>query len=109
MKKQSKKQPRIFGLNAKREYVRKALVKRWWQLETKRNELYRLVESTKIEHTYCVNKGTKKIIGRYLKELEREETRVVRLQTKYDLWASRLEYWTTLFDNAYYRLHPWYE
>lgn len=109
MSKKTENEPKIYGLNAKRNYVRKELVKRWWQLETKRNELYRLVECTKIEYIYCVDVGTKQIIDRYLKELKREETRTCRLQTKYDLWASRLEYWTTLRDNAYNRLHPWYE
>ena len=55
------------------------------------------MEYAKIQSRYCVNQDCHRIVGRYLRELEREEIRVTRLQTKYDLWASRLGYWVDLY------------
>ena len=101
MKKNKKKVKRdILLLYYRRRRVRDALMKRWWELETKRKELYKLVEYAKIQARYCVNLDCHRIVGRYLRELEREEIRVCRLQTKYDIWASRLGYWTDLYETA---------
>ena len=101
MKKNKKKVKRdILLLYYKRRRVRDALMKRWWELETKRKELYKLLEYAKIQSRYCVNLDCHRIVGRYLRELEREEIRVTRLQTKYDLWASRLSYWVNLYETA---------
>jgi hypothetical protein len=107
MKKNKKKVKRdILLLYFRRRRIRDALMKRWWALEGKRKELYKLVEYAKIQSRYCVNLDCHRIVGRYLRELEREEIRVTRLQTKYDLWASRLGYWVDLYESALYRLHP---
>ena len=75
-------------------------MRRWWELEAKRKELYKLVEYAKIQSRYCVTMDCHRIVGRYLRELEREEIRVCRLQTKYDLWASRLDFWVFLYETA---------
>lgn len=64
------------------------------------------MEYAKIQSRYCNDLDCHRIVGRYLRELEREEIRVTRLQTKYDLWASRLGYWVDLYETALYRLHP---
>lgn len=96
----------ILLLYFKRRRIRDALMKRYWELETKRKELYKLVEYAKIQSRYCVNLDCHRIVGRYLRELEREEIRVCRLQVKYDLWASRLSYWVDLYETALNRLHP---
>lgn len=107
MKKNKKKVKRdILLLYFKRRRVRDALMTRYWELETKRKELYRLVEYAKIQARYCVNLDCHSIVRRYLLELEREEIRVCRLQVKYDLWASRLGYWTDLYETALNRQHP---
>lgn len=96
----------VLLLYFKRRRIRTALNKRWWELETERKELYKLVEYAKIQSRYCVNLDCHRIVGRYLRELEREEIRVTRLQTKYDLWASRLSYWVDLYETALNRQHP---
>lgn len=96
----------VILLYFRRRRIRDALMKRYWELETKRKELYKLVEYAKIQSRYCVNLDCHRIVGRYLRELEREEIRVTRLQTKYDLWASRLGYWVDLYETALNRLHP---
>lgn len=96
----------VLLLYFRRRRIRDALMKRWWELEAKRKELYKLVEYAKIQSRYCVNLDCHRIVGRYLRELEREEIRVTRLQTKYDLWASRLGYWVDLYETALNRLHP---
>lgn len=107
MKKNKKKVKRdILLLYFRRRRIRDALMKRWWELDIKRKELYKLVEYAKIQSRYCVNQDCHRIVGRYLRELEREEIRVTRLQTKYDLWASRLSYWVDLYESASYRQHP---
>lgn len=107
MKRNKKKVKRdILLLYFKRRRVRDALMKRWWELEAKRKELYKLVEYAKIQSRYCVNLDCHRIVGRYLRELEREEIRVCRLQVKYDLWVSRLDFWVLLYETALYRLHP---
>ena len=107
MKKNKKKVKRdILLLYFKRRRIRAALERRWWELDIKRKELYKLVEYAKIQSRYCVNQDCHRIVGRYLRELEREEIRVARLQTNYDLWASRLGYWVDLYVTALYRLHP---
>ena len=50
MKKNKKKVKRdILLLYFKRRRVRDALMKRYWELETKRKELYKLVEYAKIQ------------------------------------------------------------
>lgn len=101
MKKNKKKVKRdILLLYFKRRRVRDALMKRYWELETKRKELYKLGEYAKIQARYCVNLDCHRIVSRYLLELEREEIRVCRLQIKYDLWASKLGYWTDLYETA---------
>ena len=96
----------VFLLYFRRRRIRAALERRWWELDIKRKELYKLVEYAKIQSRYCVNQDCHRIVGRYLRELEREEIRVTRLQTKYDLWASRLGYWVDLYETALNRLHP---
>lgn len=107
MKKNKKKVKRdILLLYFRRRRIRDALMKRYWELETKRKELYRLVEYAKIQARYCVNLDSHRIVSRYLLELEREELRTCRLQIKYDIWASRLGYWTDLYETALNRLHP---
>ena len=107
MKKNKKKVKRDdILLYFRRRRIRAALERRWWELDIKRKELYKLVEYAKIQSRYCVNQDCHRIVGRYLRELEREEIRVTRLQTKYDLWASRLGYWVDLYETALYRLHP---
>lgn len=107
MKKNKKKvKIDVILLYFRRRRIRDALMKRWWELETKRKELYKLVEYAKIQSRYCVNLDCHRIVGRYLSELEREEIRVTRLQTKYDLWASRLSYWVDLYETALNRQHP---
>ena len=107
MKKNKKKVKRdILLLYFKRRRVRDALMTSYWELETKRKELYKLVEYAKIQARYCVNWDCHSIVRRYLLELEREEIRVCRLQVKYDLWASRLGYWIDLYESALYRQHP---
>lgn len=107
MKKNKKKVKRdILLLYFKRRRVRDALMTRYWELETKRKELYKLVEYAKIQARYCVNWDCHSIVRRYLLELEREEIRVCRLQFKYDLWASGLGYWIDLYETALYRQHP---
>lgn len=107
MKKNKKKVKRdILLLNFRRRRIRDALMTRYWELETKRKELYKLVEYAKIQARYCVNWDCHSIVRRYLLELEREEIRVCRLQVKYDLWASRLGYWIDLYESALYRQHP---
>lgn len=106
MKKNKKKVKRdVILLYFRRRRIRDALMKRWWELEAKRKELYKLVEYAKIQSRYCVNLDCHRIVGRYLSELEREENRVTRLQTKYDLWASRLSYWADLYETVLNRLH----
>ena len=53
MKKNKKKVKRdILLLYFRRRRVRDALMKRWWELETKRKELYKLVEYAKIQSRY---------------------------------------------------------
>lgn len=107
MKKNKKKvKIDVILLYFRRRRIRDALMKRWWELEAKRKELYKLVEYAKIQSRYCVNLDCHRIVGRYLSELEREENRVTRLQTKYDLWASRLSYWVDLYETALNRQHP---
>lgn len=107
MKKNKKKvKIDVILLYFRRRRIRDALMKRWWELEAKRKELYKLVEYAKIQSRYCVNLDCHRIAGRYLSELEREEIRVTRLQTKYDLWASRLGYYVDLYETALNRLHP---
>lgn len=107
MKKNKKKvKIDVILLYFRRRRIRDALMKRWWKLEAKRKELYKLVEYAKIQSRYCVNLDCHRIVGRYLSELEREEIRVTRLQTKYDLWASRLSYWVDLYETALNRQHP---
>lgn len=107
MKKNKKKVKRdVILLYFRRRRIRDALMKRWWELEVKRKELYKLVEYAKIQSRYCVNLDCHRIVGRYLSELEREEIRVTRLQTKYDIWASRLSYWVDLYETALNRQHP---
>ena len=107
MKKNKKKVKKdVILLYFRRRRIRAALEKRWWELDIKRKELYKLVEYAKIQSRYCVNQDCHRIVGRYLRELEREENRVTRLQTKYDLWASRLSYWVDLCESALYRQHP---
>lgn len=107
MKKNKKKVKRdILLLYFKRRRIRDALMKRYWELETKRKELYKLVEYAKIQSRYCVSLDCHRIVGRYLRELEREELRICRLQIKYDIWASRLGYWIDLYETALYRQHP---
>ena len=100
MKKNKKKVKRdVLLLYFRRRRIRAALERRWWELDIK-------VEYAKIQSRYCVNQDCHRIVGRYLRELEREEIRVTRLQTKYDLWASRLGYWVDLYETALNRLHP---
>lgn len=107
MKKNKKKVKRdVLLLYFRRRRIRAALETRWWTLDIKRKELYKLVEYAKIQSRYCVNPVSHRIVGRYLRELEREEARISRLQTKYDLWASRLSYWVDLYESALYRQHP---
>lgn len=107
MKKNKKKVKRdVILLYFRRRRIRAELERRWWALEEKRKELYKLVEYAKIQSRYCVNLDCHHIVGRYLRELEREENRVTRLQTKYDLWATRLSYWVDLYESALYRQHP---
>lgn len=107
MKKNKKKVKRdVILLYSRRRRVRDALMTRYWELEKKRKELYKLVEYAKIQARYCVNWDCHSIVRRYLLELEREEIRVCRLQVKYDLWASRLGYWIDLYETALYRQHP---
>lgn len=107
MKKNKKKVKRdILLLYFRRRRVRAELERRWWELEAKRKELYKLVEYAKIQSRYCVNLDCHRIVGRYLRELEREEIRVCRLQVKYGLWASRLSYWVDLYETALNRQHP---
>lgn len=107
MKKNKKKVKRdVLLLYFRRRRIRAALERRWWELDIKRKELYKLVEYAKIQSRYCVNHDCHRIVGKYLRELEREEIRVTRLQTKYDLWASRLGYWVDLYETAKTRLHP---
>lgn len=107
MKKNKKKVKRdVILLYFRRRRIRAALERRWWELETKRKELYKLVEYAKTQSRYCVNLDCHRIAGRYLIELEREELRTCRLQTKYDLWATRLSYWVDLYESALYRQHP---
>lgn len=107
MKKNKKKVKRdVILLYFRRRRIRDALMKRRWELEAKRKELYKLVEYAKIQSRYCVNLDCHRIVGRYLSELEREEIRVTRLQTKYDIWASRLSYWVDLYETALNRQHP---
>lgn len=107
MKKNKKKVKRdVLLLYFRRRRIRDALMKRWWELETKRKELYKLVEYAKIQSRYCNNLDCHRIVGRYLRELEREEIRVTRLQTKYDLWVGRLDYWVLLYETAVFRLYP---
>lgn len=107
MKKNKKKVKRdVLLLYFRRRRIRNALMKRWWELETKRKELYKLVEYAKIQSRYCNNLDCHRIVGRYLRELEREEIRVTRLQTKYDLWVGRLDYWVLLYETAVFRLYP---
>lgn len=96
----------VILLYFRRRRIRTALNKRWWELENERKELYKLVEYAKIQSRYCVSLDCHRIVGRYLRELEQEEIRVTRLQTKYDLWASRLGYWVDLNETALNRLHP---
>lgn len=107
MKRNKKKVKRdVLLLYFRRRRIRTALETRWWTLDNKRKELYKLVEYAKIQSRYCVNQDCHRIVGRYLRELEREEARISRLQTKYDLWASRLSYWVDLYESALYRQHP---
>lgn len=107
MKRNNKKVKRdVLLLYFRRRRIRNALEKRWWTLENKRKELYKLVEYAKIQSRYCNDLDCHRIVGRYLRELEREEARISRLQTKYDLWASRLSYWVDLYESALYRQHP---
>lgn len=107
MKKNKKKiKIDVILLYFRRRRIRDALMKRWWELEAKRKELYKLVEYAKIQSRYCINLDCHRIVGRYLSELEREEARISRLQTKYDLWAARLYYWVDLYETALYRQHP---
>lgn len=107
MKKNKKKVKKdVILLYFRRRRIRAALERRWWELDIKRKELYKLVEYAKIQSRYCVNQDCHRIVGRYLRELEREEIRVTRLQTKYDLWASRLGCWVDLYETALNRLHP---
>lgn len=107
MKKNKKKVKRdVILLYFRRRRIRAALERRWWELDIKRKELYKLVEYAKIQSRFCVNQDCHRIVGRYLRELEREEARISRLQTKYDLWASRLSYWVDLYESALYRQHP---
>jgi len=98
--------PDILLLYYRRRRIRLALLERWWRLEGARLELYKLVEYARIQFHHAETPEGAKIAGRHLQELEAEETRITRLQTKYDLWASRLEYWTTVMESAVYRLHP---
>ncbi len=101
MKRNKKKVKRdILLLYFRRRRIRDALMKRWWELEAKRKELYKLVEYAKIQSRYCVNLDCHRIVGRYLRELEQEELRTCRLQIKYDIWASRLGYWIDLYETA---------
>ena len=107
MKKNKKKVKKdVILLYFRRRRIRAELERRWWALEGKRKELYKLVEYAKIQARYCVNWDCHSIVRRYLLELEREEIRVCRLQVKYDLWASRLGYWIDLYETALYRQHP---
>lgn len=107
MKKNKKKVKRdVLLLYFRRRRIRAELERRWWELEAKRKELYKLVEYAKIQSRFCVNLDCHRIVGRYLRELEREEIRVCRLQVKYDLWASRLSYWVDLYETALNRQHP---
>lgn len=107
MKKNKKKVKRdVILLYFRRRRIRDALNERWWELDRIRVELYKLVEYAKIQSRYCVNPVSHRIVGRYLRELEREEARISRLLTKYDLWASRLSYWVDLYESALYRQHP---
>lgn len=107
MKKNKKKVKRdILLLYFRRRRIRAALERRWWELDIKRKELYKLVEYAKIQSRYCVNQDCHRIVGRYLRELEQEELRTCRLQIKYDIWASRLGYWIDLYETALNRQHP---
>lgn len=107
MKKNKKRVKRdVLLLYFRRRRIRAELERRWWELEAKRKELYKLVEYAKIQSRYCVNLDCHRIVGRYLRELEREEIRVCRLQVKYGLWASRLSYWVDLYETALNRQHP---
>lgn len=107
MKKNKKKGKRdVLLLYFRRRRIRAELERRWWALETKRKELYKLVEYAKIQSRYCVNLDCHRIAGRYLRELEQEELRTCRLQIKYDIWASRLGYWIDLYETALNRQHP---
>ena len=55
MKKNKKKVKRdVILLYFRRRRIRDALMKRWWELEAKRKELYKLVEYAKIQSRYCV-------------------------------------------------------
>lgn len=107
MKKNKKKvKIDVILLYFRRRRIRAALERRWWELEAKRKELYKLVEYAKIQSRYCVNLDCHRIVGRYLRELEQEELRTCRLQIKYDIWASRLGYWIDLYETALNRQHP---
>ena len=56
MKKNKKKvKIDVILLYFRRRRIRDALMKRWWELEAKRKELYKLVEYAKIQSRYCVN------------------------------------------------------
>lgn len=106
MKKNKKKVKRdVLLLYFRRRRIRAELERRWWALEGKRKELYKLVEYAKIQSRYCVNLDCHRIAGRYLRELEQEELRTCRLQIKYDIWASRLGYWIDLYETALNRQH----
>ena len=90
----------------KRCRLRNALINRWWQLDKQRTELYKLVEYAKIQYQYTQGVVCAKIMGRHLRELEDAEKRTLRLMSKYDLWAARLEYWVNLTESSMGRLHP---
>ena len=55
MKRNNKKVKRdVLLLYFRRRRIRTALETRWWTLENKRKELYKLVEYAKIQSRYCM-------------------------------------------------------
>ena len=93
----------------KREAVCRKLRLRYEQLDAVRRELHGLWERMRLEFHQAEDPLVADMAWRLYKQVERAEIRICRQMDKYDLWAARLEFWNIVHDNAYYRLHPWYE
>lgn len=104
-----RKPKNIQALHNKRMKVKKQLTIRYWELDKEHVELWKLQERLELEKRQAVSDRAYDLVSKLCDEVEATDRRVCRLRDKYSRWHECLDYWTQLYDRAYYKAHPWWE